>query len=140
MRDIVIIREFPYSPELIWAALTESEQLAAWLMKNDFQPVVGHDFTFITDPAPCFDGVVRAKVLAVEPMKHLKIAWRGGPLDTILTFDLEEISGGVRLTLRHAGFRGVSNVLPRLFLGNGWKGLLKTELAAVLEAARAKSI
>ena len=41
MRDIVITRDLPYPVELVWSAFTESDQIAAWLMKNDFSPVVG---------------------------------------------------------------------------------------------------
>ena len=41
----------------VWRALTDPEELASWLMPNDFQPVVGHQFTFRTHPAPGFDGI-----------------------------------------------------------------------------------
>jgi uncharacterized protein YndB with AHSA1/START domain len=43
-----ISREYdlPHPPEKVWRALTESELLAAWLMANDMQPLIGHSFTF----------------------------------------------------------------------------------------------
>ena len=49
--------EYPYPPERVWAALTSSEALAAWLMPNDFVPEVGHGFTLRTKPAPSFHGL-----------------------------------------------------------------------------------
>jgi uncharacterized protein YndB with AHSA1/START domain len=132
MRDIVIERELAYPRELVWAALTDPEQLASWLMKNDFTPLLGHKFTFQTDPAPGFDGTVRCKVLIIERFERLEMSWRGGPLDTVLTFELADAPAGTRLTIKHSGFKGFSNVLPRLFLGLGWKGKVLRKLAAVL--------
>ena len=43
---------FPHPPEKVWRALTDPQLLAAWLMPNDFEPRVGHRFTFRTDPVP----------------------------------------------------------------------------------------
>ena len=44
--------------EQVWRALTDPDLLARWLMPNDFKPVVGHQFTFRTEPVPQhgFDG------------------------------------------------------------------------------------
>ena len=43
-RSVVVEREMPYPPEKIWRALTQPHLIAEWLMKNDFKPVVGHQF------------------------------------------------------------------------------------------------
>ena len=44
-RSVIVEREMPYPPEKIWRALTQPHLIEEWLMKNDFQPVVGHRFT-----------------------------------------------------------------------------------------------
>jgi uncharacterized protein YndB with AHSA1/START domain len=49
-RSIIIEREMPHPPEKVWRALTQSPLLEEWLMKNDFQPVVGHRFNFRAPP------------------------------------------------------------------------------------------
>ncbi len=36
---------YPEPPEWVWRALIDPQELAAWLMPNDFLPVVGHRFT-----------------------------------------------------------------------------------------------
>jgi uncharacterized protein YndB with AHSA1/START domain len=136
MRDIVLTRDLPYPPQAVWAALTDSEQLAVWLMKNTFRPEVGHEFTFTTQPAPGFDGTVHCRVLAMRPQQHLQISWRGGPLNTVLSYDLEAIPTGTRLTLKHTGFNGVNNLLARLFLSLGWKKNLDVRLRAALDTRR----
>ena len=43
-RSVVVEREIPYPPEKIWRALTQPHLIEEWLMKNDFNPVVGHRF------------------------------------------------------------------------------------------------
>jgi hypothetical protein len=37
-------------------ALTEGALIEEWLMKNDFQPVVGHRFNFRTTPMAHWNG------------------------------------------------------------------------------------
>ncbi|WTJ96518.1 SRPBCC domain-containing protein [Streptomyces sp. NBC_01537] len=73
--------------------------MARWLMPNDFQPVVGHRFTFRTEPRPQqgFDGIVHCEVLELAPQRRLRIAWRGGRLDTTVTWTLEPEGRGTRL-------------------------------------------
>ena len=44
----------PHPPEKIWRALTQGALLEEWLMKNDFQPVVGHSST--SAPSRCRTG------------------------------------------------------------------------------------
>ena len=53
-RSIVVEREMPHPPEKIWRALTQGPLIEEWLMKNDFQPVVGHRFNFRA--TPCRNG------------------------------------------------------------------------------------
>ncbi|WP_405736689.1 SRPBCC domain-containing protein [Streptomyces sp. NBC_01537] len=86
-------------PAKVWRALTEADRLARWLMPNDFQPVVGHRFTFRTEPRPQqgFDGIVHCEVLELAPQRRLRIAWRGGRLDTTVTWTLEPEGRGTRL-------------------------------------------
>lgn len=128
MREIRIVRELPYPPERVWAVLVDPQEMSIWLMQTDFQPILGHEFTFKTDPAPGFDGTVRCKVLAIRPPHHLRISWRGGPLETEVTFDLEPTPQGTRLTLVHSGFKGLGNLLPRIFLGLGWRKIIGKKL------------
>ena len=129
-------RTLGYPREMVWHALTDSAQLAAWLMPNDFRPEIGHRFTFRTKPAPGFDGTVHCEVLELSPPERLVIRWQGGALDTRVSFHLAEAGGGTLLTLRHTGFGGLSNVIARIALGFGWKDLLARKLPGHLSALR----
>ena len=48
-RSVVVERELSFPPEKIWRALTQGPLLEEWLMKNDFQPHVGHKLNFRGD-------------------------------------------------------------------------------------------
>jgi Activator of Hsp90 ATPase homolog 1-like protein len=81
--------------------------------------VVGCAFELNTDPAPGFDGVVRREVLEVEPLRRLAWRWRGGPIDTIVTFSLSSVGTATRLRVDQTGSRGAKAVVVSLVLGRG---------------------
>jgi len=140
MRDIVIEQTLPFPRDMVWAALTDSDQLAAWLMPNDFRPEVGHSFTFRTKPAPGFDGIVQSKVMVLEPPARLVLTWKGGGIDTIVCFELEDAGIATRLRLTHSGFKGLSAIMPRLILGSGWKSLIRNKLPGLLASRRPQPV
>jgi uncharacterized protein YndB with AHSA1/START domain len=126
-----------HPPARVWRALTEPELLGKWLMRNDFRPVVGHRFTFVTDAVPGtgFDGVVRCEVLAVEPERLLRISWAGGAdLDTTVTWRLVPEGHGTRLFLDQEGFDpdNPGQQFARRVMGGGWRSRKLNDLLAVL--------
>ena len=98
-------------PERVWACLTDPDLLAAWLMRNDFQPRQGHDFTFRTAPSGEFDGRVECTVLEVAEPRRLVMSWRANtvPFDTRVTFELEPSGAGTLLRLTHEGFAALGD-------------------------------
>ena len=124
---------YPHPPERVWAALTEREALEAWLMPNDFEPVVGHRFTFRTSPAPGFDGIVHCQVLEVDQLRRLSYSWQGGPIDTTVTFTLEAVPEGTQLTFEQVGFAGVTARSVGWMLGQGWRRMSREDLPQVLD-------
>jgi uncharacterized protein YndB with AHSA1/START domain len=132
--DIDATVTYPHPPGRVWEALTSSDALAAWLMPNDFKPVVGHRFTFRTKPAPGFDGIVRCEVLELDPPHRMVWSWAGGKIDTIVTFTLDETAdAGTRLRMHQVGFHGLAAQLTRRILAGGWPGILRERLRAYLD-------
>jgi len=120
-RAIIVDYQLSAAPRNVWRALTEPRLLEAWLMPNDITAEVGGRFAFRTAPAPGFDGVVKCEVLEVEPNARLAYSWRGGPLDTIVTWTLRPSStGGTDLRLEHAGFAPEQSMTYDM-LGEGWR-------------------
>lgn len=140
MKDIMITRTLPFPRQMVWHALTDSAQLGAWLMPNDFRAEPGHRFTFRTKPAPGFDGIVHCEVLELRAPERLVITWRGGALDTRVSFELHNAGAGTRLVLRHQGFAGFSNTIPRIVLGFGWRDLLGKKLPGHLASLPPASV
>jgi uncharacterized protein YndB with AHSA1/START domain len=134
MSDIVLDAVYPHPPERVWRALTDPKELAAWLMPNDFAPVVGHKFQFRVKPQWGWRGIVDCEVLEVDPPRRLSYTWQGDPKYrvTTVTWSLEPAPDGTRLVLEHRGFRGFGGMLLKWMLGSGWKGMLKTSLPDVL--------
>lgn len=99
-RSVVMERELPYPPEKIWRALTQPHLIEEWLMKNDFQLVVGHGFNLRGDW-----GAVDCRVLEVEPNRSLAYSWDAMGLESVVTWTLTPTSSGTHLRMEQAGFR-----------------------------------
>jgi uncharacterized protein YndB with AHSA1/START domain len=106
---LVIERVMPHAPEKIWRALTQGPLIEAWLMANDFQPVVGHAFKFRSKPVPGWDGIIDAEVLLVEPNKKLSYSWGSMGLKTIVLWTLNATKTGTLLRMEQSGFRSDSD-------------------------------
>jgi uncharacterized protein YndB with AHSA1/START domain len=107
---LVVEREMPHPPEKIWRALTEGPLIGEWLLKNDFQPVVGHQFSFRAPPMPQWSGVVYCQVLVVDPLAKLSYTWDVGEeeekrMKWVVTWTLTPTSGGVLVRMEQSGFK-----------------------------------
>src|ERR1700759_126201 len=101
-KTVVIDREFAAPPEKLWRALTQPHLLQEWLMKNDFEPKVGHQFRLTGD----WGGVLDCEVLNVEPNRTLAYTWHFAPMQmkTVVTFTPTPTATGTHLTVEQAGF------------------------------------
>jgi len=106
-RSVVVEREFPHPPEKLWRALTQPHLIEEWLMKNDFKPVVGHNFNLRGD----WGGVLDCEVLAVEPQKTLTYTWNfkheeaAYNLTSVVIWTLTATRTGTHLRMEQSGFR-----------------------------------
>jgi uncharacterized protein YndB with AHSA1/START domain len=116
--SVVVERDIAHPPEKIWRALTQPHLIEAWLMKNNFKPVVGHGFNL-----SAAWGGVDCKVLTVEPNKTLSYTWDGLGLESVVTWTLTPTSTGTHLRMEQLGFRpdqqqayqGARHGWPRFF-------------------------
>jgi uncharacterized protein YndB with AHSA1/START domain len=127
-KSIIVERVMPHAPQKIWRALTESHLIAEWLMKNDFEPAVGHRFQFRAQPVPGWSGVTNCEVLEAEAPRRLVYRWGDGTesesgLKTIVTWTLTQQANGTHVRMEHSGFepkdeRGYEG------MGGGWPRIL----------------
>jgi uncharacterized protein YndB with AHSA1/START domain len=120
---------FEQAPNEVWEYLTRPELMELWLMKSDFQPIVGHSFQFRSDPYPPieFDGIVYCTVLEVLPFEKLSYSWKCGPgngkitIDSIVNWTLVPKDKGTELQLEHSAFKTMENMLIFNAMDHGWK-------------------
>ena len=108
-KSIVVERVMPHAPEKIWRALTQAQIVAEWLMRNDFEPVVGRKFQFHATPQPGWKGYTNCEVLEVDEPSKLVYSWgdgteSGSGLKTIVTWTLTPEAGGTRVRMEQSGF------------------------------------
>jgi uncharacterized protein YndB with AHSA1/START domain len=135
----------PQPREQVWRALTDSTALPEWMFPNDFEPRVGHHFTFQVpaNPKVNFDGlVVRCEVLECEPPSRLAFSWSAGGLEgTLVTFRLEPDGEGTRLLFEHSGFDVSQAWVEQGLRGAefGWAKMLKQLPAVVARLAAGRN-
>lgn len=119
---------YEQSPNEVWEYLTQAELIALWLMPNDFQPILGHQFQFRINPIPSLDldGIIDCKILEIVPFQKLTYTWKGGPgkgiitLDTIVEWTLKPYGNGTKLLLKHSGFKEI-NLAIFNSMSEGWQ-------------------
>jgi uncharacterized protein YndB with AHSA1/START domain len=84
--------------ETVWRAITDEDDLGAWLAPTTLDPIVGG--TVQIDFGD--DQRVQGGVTLIEPPHRLEYTWTfTGEPDSILLFELEEAEDGTRLILEH---------------------------------------
>ncbi|MFL6699534.1 MAG: SRPBCC family protein [Vitreoscilla sp.] len=125
-RSVVVERRVPHSLDKVWRALTQAPLLEDWLMANDFQPRVGHRFTFHMAPMQGWNGVTDCEVLTVVPHEELSYTWNASGeeaatgIRTVVKWTLEQVDGAVLVRMEQSGFREQDQ---RNFMGAkyGWE-------------------
>jgi uncharacterized protein YndB with AHSA1/START domain len=106
MKIDLFFREFyPHPIEKVWAAVSNSDALAIWLMENDFEPSIGKRFTFRYSGGPGGRGWIDCEVLAFEPPARIVWSWQAAEADPPgqVEIRLTAVEGGTELTLAHTG-------------------------------------
>ncbi len=119
---------FQHPPKAVWEYLTSAELMEIWLMKNNFQPIVGHEFQFRINPIPSldFDGIVYCKVLEIVPHERLSYSWKLGPgdgtlnIDSVVRWELKPKDNGTELLLNHGDFAIMENLGIFNSMHDGW--------------------
>ncbi|HEV3090838.1 MAG TPA: SRPBCC family protein [Candidatus Cybelea sp.] len=94
---LVLVRELRHSPEKVWEALTDPEQLRQWApfdADRSLSTLGTVNLTTVKAPQP---HVTESHVTIADPPKVLQLGWGGGDL----RWELEPFNDGTRLTLLH---------------------------------------
>ncbi len=119
---------FDQSPAEVWNYLTKSDLIEEWLMKNNFKPILGHQFQFTFESkGNQYLGVVNCKVLEIVPHSKLVYSWEGSTVEgdrkfsSVVEWRLIKINNGTELQLSHNGFTVLEDILAH---SSGWDACL----------------
>jgi len=129
MSNSTLIKTFVFaaSRETVWSFLTEKDKLAQWFHPATSDFVEGEDYALVRED----DDGTQVKqcwgtVLKMDKPDSLVYSFTIGPLNgalTTVTWTLEEIEGGTKLTLQHDGIEeaaGEAAIRLLLALDKGW--------------------
>jgi uncharacterized protein YndB with AHSA1/START domain len=135
--DLHFERVYNASRDRVWWALTDPAALERWYMKADgLQPNVGCKFTLHDPDAKGWSGWLDCEVLVCDEPLLLKYrsTERKDQLVTDVTWTLLDEGARTRVRLDHTGFGGMNGFIAGTMLRFGWRSLLKTKFAALVES------
>jgi uncharacterized protein YndB with AHSA1/START domain len=101
---IAFERRLGHPVEAVWAALTDPDELAAWLGPGTVEPRAGGRISICTGPGdrPGLQRAMSGRVLAWDPPRVLEHEWIQPGLDiSVVRYELEPEAGGTILRLTH---------------------------------------
>ncbi len=104
-------------PQAVWQYLTEKNKLKTWFHPAESDLAVGKDYALIREDQPGSERLCWGKVLSMTPPHSMVWTFTVAPLNgamTTVTWTLEAIDDGTRLTLVH---EGVSDAMGDTALG-----------------------
>lgn len=113
--------EIEAPPEKVWAKMATVEAMNQWLARNlVFEHEVGGSFQMEGETPQ--EGPYRfsGQVVKVDPARELTFTWKSEigeanewPVDTLVSFQLQAIDTGTRVTLLHTGFEALGAALGK---------------------------
>lgn len=138
-QPIIVEQVFNSSPERIWKAITEKDQMIQWFFDNieSFVPETGFKTQFnVKSGGRDFLHLWELKV--VVPYQEITYHWKyeGYPGESTVTFELIKQNDQTLLRLTHAGNEGFPQDIPefsRQSCYGGWDYFICQRLKAYLD-------
>lgn len=139
---VIIEQSFPIPVSKVWEAITDRHQMKAWYFDFDeFHPVSGFQFEFLSGPENGRQYLHKCEILEVVPEKKISYAWRydgyGG--NSIVTFTLQPVEEGTHLILTHEGLETFPPDVRDFARANfeaGWSHIIGTSLVHFLASSK----
>ena len=112
--------------ETVWGFLTEKDKLAQWFHPSTADLVEGEDYQLVKKGSDPAEPVLWGKVLKMDKPSTLIYTFTFGAFNgatTTVTWTLEEVAGGTKLTLKHEGISEAAGEAAMGFLmalDKGW--------------------
>jgi len=111
---LVFERRFAAPPDRVWRALTEPDEVRAWLAKTELELRPGGSIVLTFENSP---SVMRGTVTEVVEGRVLEYTWHEGrDTESVVRFAIEPDGDGSRLTLTHT----FEQIVDLSGFGAGW--------------------
>ncbi|CAN5414955.1 hypothetical protein BH09SUM1_BH09SUM1_30070 [soil metagenome] len=138
MKELTKEGQYPQPIDVVWAAFTNGEAMAQWLMPNNFPaaPRVGDKFQFRFDPMGPMGGVIECEILELDPPRRMVWCWTGCKSDgkkmstQRIEWTLTPRDGGTHVRLVQSD-TGLMPFVMRFMMAFGWGTMLKRWLPRV---------
>jgi uncharacterized protein YndB with AHSA1/START domain len=130
--EIILDFFYAHPGDRVWRVLTDSAQLARWLMENDIVPRAGHRFRLRPGGLGGLDGLVHADVVRVRPERAIEMVWTAPDLHLGVVWRLQEVPGGTVVEVLLTGYVGPGGAARRDELDKALREAFGERLPAVL--------
>lgn len=109
----------------VWNAISKAEEISTWFIKADFKAQKGYQYTFTSEPNAKGCTTINGIVKQADPYV-LIYTWvvAGATTETTVSWMLESIANGTKLTLKHAGisnYQGETAIAMFDSFDGGWE-------------------
>jgi uncharacterized protein YndB with AHSA1/START domain len=135
--DLHFERVYKTTRDRVWWALTDHDALKRWYMTpTGLVAEVGCKFVLHDPDAKGWSGWLDCEVLIANQPSVLKYrsTERKDQLVTDVTWTLTDHHDGTHVRLDHTGFTGFNGFIAGSMLRFGWRSLLKTKFATLVES------
>jgi len=125
---------YPKSKDVVWAYLTQEDLLSKWCMAtSSFYLQQGKIFRFEPSLSTYWKDTFINTIIDYEVCKSFSYRFEceKKKIDTVVSWQLEEIGDKTKLYLEHSGFK-FKNFFTRLYIKRGWKEMLYDNLYNIL--------
>lgn len=131
---IIIEKVYPVPLSNVWKAITDKNQMKEWYFTiEDFELKEGEEFNFTVSSE---DGSYhhRCVIKEIVPLKRFTHTWTHpshSKGESVITWDLESVDGGTKVTLTHTGVENFADggvQFARENYVSGWEEILGTSL------------
>jgi uncharacterized protein YndB with AHSA1/START domain len=136
MKDLITKEKvFNHPIDVIWNAITKSEELSTWFIKTDFKAEKGFQYTFFpTEEKGC--EAITGEIKSADPYT-LIYTWEvaNTNVETTVSWTLETVAEGTKLYLEHSGiknYKGETAIAMFESFNGGWDNCL-TKLLSYLK-------
>ncbi len=132
---------FSHPIDQVWNAITNAKEISTWFLEADFKAEVGYQYTFNSKAKDCSPIVGEIKSATPYILAYSWVIKDMPEVSTLVTWTLESIAEGTKLTLVHSGianYAGDTAIGMFESFNGGWDNCINGLLTYLKEDVNAR--